>query len=79
MMSSPSYSVMFLSPTVTASDLRLQARAAAGRAGHGRHVALDLAADVVGVGLAVAALHVGDDALVRRVPAVRVAAATSGT
>src|SRR3972149_196970 len=69
---------MLRSPTVTASDsgLRrgapparggggagLEAGALAGRAGVGRHVALDLAAHVVGLGLAIAALQVGDDAL----------------
>ena len=56
-------------------DLRPEAGALAGAARHRRHVALDLAADVVGVGLLVAALEVRNDALERRVPLVRVAAA----
>src|SRR3712207_8619477 len=40
-----------------AERLRLQAGALAGRAGPGRHVALDVRADVVGVGLFVAPLR----------------------
>ena len=43
--------------------LRPQARALARRARHERHVLLDLLAHALGVGLAVAALEVGDDAL----------------
>ena len=44
-------------------DLRAQPLAAAGRAGLGDHELLDLGLDVVRVGLAVAPLEVGDDAL----------------
>ena len=59
-----------------AQRLRAEARAGAGPAGSLGHVAFDLAAGVVGLGVAVAALEVGDDALVGGVP--RVGAAASG-
>ena len=54
--------------------LGLEPGPAARRARVRRHVALDLAADVVGVGFLVAPLEVRDDALVVRVPLVAVAA-----
>ncbi len=55
--------------------LWLEARALAGRAGHRRHVALELLAHVLGIGLFVAARQVADHALELRVPAVVVAVA----
>ena len=58
-----------------AQRFRAETRAGAGTAGALGHVALDLAAGVVGFGVAVAALEVGDDALVGGVPRVGAAAA----
>ena len=51
-------------------DLRSQPLAAADRAGPGDHELLELGLDVVRVGLAVAALEVGDDALEGRLVGV---------
>ena len=55
---------MFTPPIVTASALGAQACAPAGVARHLAHVALDLLALELGLGLGVAAVEPGDDALV---------------
>ena len=62
---------MLSPPTVTASDSGLQPRAVAGRARAERHVLLDPLLLQRRLGLAVAALQAGDDALERRHVAAR--------